>query len=144
MKKNSTEQSHIFLLQTYSLKKTSTRLKVLSILSNAEIPLSVEKIQTQSRSENLATLYRTLELFEKVGLINKVQLFGRHTFYELIDEDHHHHHLSCKKCGILEDIEIDTPYTLERLALKKSKSFSSITNHSLEFFGMCKKCALGV
>jgi len=129
------------VLAAHGMKATEQRLTILSMFYSQEAPLSAEHIFTQvgGKGLDLATIYRTLTAFEKAGLIRRVDLRREAVHYERTDS-HHHHHIVCEGCGKTEDFEIcDVPQIAEK-ALKKS-SFARVSTHSLELFGVCKKCA---
>jgi Fe2+ or Zn2+ uptake regulation protein len=63
---------------------------------------------------SLPTIYATLELFEELGMVRRVQRAGTSLFEPRTDV---HHHLVCTVCGAIEDVdaELDTS-ALERAA----------------------------
>ena len=120
-------------------KVTEARIHVLSALSNVHKPLSIKAIAKLVKEHNISTFYRTLETLVKIGLVKKISINSGESLYETTIDRQHHHHITCTSCGLLEDIDI---------CIKKpshseiaGKGFSSITDHSLEFFGICKTCA---
>jgi len=120
---------------------TKGRVSMLVFLSRSSKPLTASEIQKgMGHTIDKVTLYRALEDFEKSKIITKVNLHGAATYYELIHEGHHHHHIVCEKCGRIEDIENCNQGSLQKEILKRSKSFVTISSHSLEFFGICKSC----
>jgi len=84
---------------------------------------------------NLATLYRALDALVVDGVVRRVDFRHGHAHYELAAERAHHHHLACTGCGAIEDVDC----TL-RPRLKKSSVFAAITDHAMEYFGLCKAC----
>lgn len=121
------------LLNNLGLKSTKQRFAVLSALHKHKSPMTAEKIVAKTGID-LATAYRTLESFEKAGLVDKFNLKDSSFFYEIRNE--HHHHIVCDKCGFIEEIET---CNFEKMT-PNSKKFSFISEHSLEFFGICKNC----
>lgn len=88
----------------------------------------------------LATVYRTILLLEELGVICKLDLNDGCSRYEIVhkDETHRHHHLVCNECkGVLE-VQDDLLEELEAI-IEKSYEFK-ILDHSVKFFGLCKKC----
>ncbi len=127
--------------RAHGFKVTSGRVRLLELLRKEHTPLAITTIKKMLKGVmNEVTIYRSLESFAEAGFVRKVDLRHGHTHYEAVDEDHHHHHLVCTECGTLEDIA-DPAENMERLALKRSRRFARLTDHSLEFFGICKKCA---
>ncbi|RWZ78148.1 MAG: transcriptional repressor [Candidatus Chaera renei] len=85
-----------------------------------------------------ATTYRTIGVFEKVGIVNRV-IFGQAPKIELSEIFlPHHHHAVCARCNIA--IDMASP-KLERLLadLAKQNHFLSI-EHSVELRGYCGAC----
>jgi len=128
-------------LKTGGLKITTARLLLLDILKHAKKPLSVKEIaKTLGKGgADLVTLYRNIESLENLGSVKKINLKGRQAYYELADDGRHHHHLVCTNCGKLSDVEIPE-INLSKTFLKKH-GFAKVTDHDLEFFGLCAKCA---
>lgn len=90
----------------------------------------------------LTTIYRTLQLFEDVGIVDKVNFNDGCNRYELIDqntnEKHRHHHLICENCGKIIEVKEDLLNSLEEV-IEKQYDFQ-IHNHSLKFTGICSEC----
>lgn len=126
-------------LRKSGLKVTPTRLSVLGIFSNDCKPINAEYIfkKLLSKKINLVTIYRTLSTFREKEILRTVNINNDSVHYELAK--HHHHHLICRDCGDIEDINICNK-SLDTEALSQSKKFKLIQNHSVEFFGICKKC----
>ncbi len=131
------------LLREHGHKATPGRLSLLQVLHTADTPLSIPEILKRLRGEiNQATVYRALESLSDVGMVRRIDMHHAHAHYELAIGNKHHHHLICKHCGKIEDVPHCDVSDIERTVLKKSKSFAMIQDHSLEFFGLCKKCSL--
>lgn len=122
---------------TAGLKNTPSRLAVLSVLKEKNNPLDVLQIFELTKDKtDLATVYRTLETFLNNGLINRLE-FGEGKYrYEIKRKDHHH--LICRACERIEDVEDKFMNKWEN-EIKVEKGFL-VSNHSLEFFGVCKQC----
>jgi Fur family transcriptional regulator, ferric uptake regulator len=137
-----TIEKFAILLRKEGFKATPGRLSLLSILAKADHPLSIGSILEELRgSLDQATVYRALETLADVGIVRRVDIGHGHADYELSEgERHHHHHLICKSCGKVEDVDYCDAAEIENAVLKKSRAFSKIDTHSLEFFGKCKKC----
>jgi Fe2+ or Zn2+ uptake regulation protein len=128
-------------LRTFGQKATKDRLALLSILEKASAPLSVHRIREKTDDAMAeTTIYRTMETFSDLGIVKKIDFQHGHAHYELALGIKHHHHLVCTSCGKIEDIGSCTADDLAKHALKKSKQFTVIEYHSLEFFGTCLSC----
>jgi Fe2+ or Zn2+ uptake regulation protein len=121
---------------------TEKRVKLLELLAKAERPLSLEEIQKKvGKIMDRTTLYRALESLLEKKIIKTVDFGDKDDRYELNDENRHHHHIICQQCKKIEEIEDCAVEDSLLNFAKKSKQFSSIDNHSLEFFGICKDCS---
>lgn len=85
-----------------------------------------------------ASIYRTVALFRKLGIIQDIVAGGRRMI-ELTDSfDSHHHHLSCLRCGksrTVADHALESD--LERIA--SCNGFQPVS-HQIEISGICADC----
>ena len=86
-----------------------------------------------------ATVYRTLDLLERYGMLTRVHLDGCHG-YTLCDEGHHHH-LLCSGCNTVLPVDA-TGVEAEILRLAERLKFR-VDTHTLEFAGLCETCQRG-
>lgn len=137
-------QPSSLFFKTQGYKVTGPRLAVFEALKKAKEPLTIKEILTATSKQevNQATVYRIVATLEKIGLVQRIEWQHGHAHYELADQEDHHH-LVCLQCHRTEDIKHENPEALEKKVLEKSKYFSSIKKHSLEFFGICKSCQRG-
>jgi len=126
------------LMKEKGLRFTSQKKEVILALQNKpQTVLEIfDLVKSAKKSVDKATVYRILTSFVKMGIVKEVRLGDRETRYELADNKHHHH-LVCESCGSIEDVSL-----CEDALLKEAKKQSDfkIKNHTLEFFGTCKKC----
>jgi len=132
-------------------KITMAREAVLNVLGKTSKHLSAKDVYLMISKEypsiGLTTVYRTLDILSSMGLISKFDFGDGHVRYELardlIDKGHHHH-LICVGCNKVIDYRdfIDDEVELIRLTEKGlSKKYNfKITNHLLQFYGVCDKC----
>ncbi|WP_313791023.1 Fur family transcriptional regulator [Peptoniphilus equinus] len=96
-------------------------------------------VHKMDRSVGIATIYRTTQLFEQLGILNTITFDDGIVRYELKDaEAHRHHHLICIQCGHVTEFKLDLLENLER-EIEEEEDFK-ITDHSLKFYGYCKDC----
>lgn len=125
------------------LRRSSSREAILSILAASRRPVSVADIMSglaeRGKRFNKTTVYRELETLKKTRDVRELFLRNDTALYELSGT--HHHHALCVACGEIEHIELPEPkeWVAEKFFLKDG---FRITDHSLEFFGMCRKCRL--
>lgn len=128
------------VLRNAGLRATPKRAAIFGALASAATPRTAESLYASlpKPKANLATVYRTLESFEKAGLVRRVDLRHGHAHFELAGDEHHH--LVCTSCSKIEDFKDCDVAPLTKRVLKGSKKFNTITSHSLEFFGLCNSC----
>ncbi|MBI2861454.1 MAG: transcriptional repressor [Chloroflexi bacterium] len=86
-----------------------------------------------------ATVFRTLELLERLGVLERVHSAGGRDSYIVGEQAQHHHHLVCSSCGTVADVEGCTLTTfIRRLA---SEYGFQVDGHMVEVFGRCRACA---
>lgn len=133
------------ILKEKGYKITRARLAILSIFTENKLPLTAEDIysvlkkEKQYKNINEATVYRTLSLFEEGKILKKIDFRKESAYFELADE--HHHHITCVKCETIEDFESKEVEKALGGVICNSSRFISIQDHSLELFGVCKKCS---
>ena len=126
-------------LKRVGLKATAPRKEILKILSFQ--PMSAQEVHKVLKEKgfnvDLVTIYRTLELFNNLGMVRKIKFEDNIARYEILSSEAHHHHLVCIKCGLVEDVMINED---EFVAEIEKQSQFRVERHSLEFFGFCKRC----
>ena len=131
-------------LKNKGYRFSAVRNVILESLSKNKRPLSVLDLQKTLKSKKLAvnktTVYRELDSLKKEGIILEIQLKGNKRWYELSARDHHHH-IICTKCDRVEDFAGCDSDNLINKALKQAPDFAKITNHTVDFIGLCKSCA---
>lgn len=129
-------------LKKAGLKVTLPRLKILQILEHSkEHHMSAEDIYRlllESGDDiGLATVYRVLTQFEEAGLVVRHNFEGGQSIFEL-NHGEHHDHLVCIKCGRVEEF-VDEIIEKRQQEIAKNYGYS-ITDHSLNIYGICGKC----
>jgi len=119
------------------LKITPQRIAVYEILLDSRNHPTVEEIYEEVKKRypfvSLATVYRTVETLEQVGLAKKVCYWGSSARYDANTEDHHH--LICVKCGAIKDIYIE-----DELKLPSEAGGFRISGYSVNVYGLCPNC----
>lgn len=129
-------------LKKAGLKITLPRIKILQILeSAASHHMSAEdvyRVLLESGEDiGLATVYRVLTQFEEAGLVVRHNFAEGYSIFEL-DNGAHHDHLVCIKCGHV--VEFIDPVIEERQEIVAKQAGFTITDHSLNLYGMCGNC----
>lgn len=133
-------------LKISGFKLTHQRRNIVEVmLEKSGEHLSTEEIYNVVKNRcpeiGLATVYRTLQILDKLGYINKLNLDDGCVRYQInLDiSAHNHHHLVCNECGKIIEVENDLLDNIEE-TLYNIYNFK-ITNHDLKFHGICKECS---
>ncbi|WP_205687640.1 Fur family transcriptional regulator [Clostridiisalibacter paucivorans] len=133
-------------LKEKGYKLTTQRRVIYDVFAeNSGDHLSPEEVYDKVKGKypeiGLATVYRTLQLLEELGLVYKLNFDDGCSRYEINlenDDNHHHHHLICLGCGRVIEVKLDLLENLED-AIEKEGEFE-IVDHNVKFFGYCKDC----
>lgn len=84
-----------------------------------------------------ATVFRALELFEELGLVERIHLpTGEHAY--VVCEIAHHHHVICDRCGRSREVG---DLGMETIAdLVSARTGYSVDAHRVELYGLCPEC----
>jgi Fe2+ or Zn2+ uptake regulation protein len=85
----------------------------------------------------LPTVYATLELFEELGLVRRVQTGGGTMVFDARTEPHHH--LTCRRCGAVEDVE--APVELGKVLRRARRAGFDAEHAEVVVSGLCRDCA---
>ena len=84
-----------------------------------------------------ATVFRALDLFASLNLVERVDLPAGDHAYVACEQDHHHHAI-CTRCG--RSLDVDDTGLAEVLADIGRRSGFRVSAHRLELFGLCAAC----
>jgi len=128
------------ILRSVSLRVTEQRIAVYDILVKKKCALSIENILSLlTININESTAYRIVEQFIEKGLVRKMYFQTGKTFFEIMT-DHHHHHIVCTQCHDIEEVSLCVLDKNIQSVIDGSRKFSTVSDHMLEFFGICKTC----
>ncbi len=123
-------------------KITGPRAAILEILHQHRHPLTNREIFSElPKGEcDLATIYRAMQMLEKLGMVKRFDFGDGTARFELVAEgdDGHHHHLICTQCAQVVEIGECFPAEIEQHIARRN-GFRAVT-HRLEFFGVCPDC----
>jgi Fur family ferric uptake transcriptional regulator len=137
------EQSRgiVDVLKKQGYRLTPQRLMVVSAIENSEDHISADEVYSQVVTRypnvNISTVYRTLELLKRLGLVTETDLGGGRVRYHPANKGHHHH-LICQECGAMIDLDESLLKPLEE-ALLLEHNFIADLRH-LAIHGRCVKC----
>ena len=152
VKKNTDVSDCLGTLKRLGYKMTSARKAILNVLSHTIDHLTAEDVYLQVHKIypdiGLASVYRTLDLLVRIGIVFKLDFGLGKAEYELAEDvkgKKHHHHLVCTGCGQVIDYKDFSKEELE--LLKKTEEgllaryHFEITNHLIQFYGLCQACS---
>lgn len=126
------------LLRDNGAFATIPRLELFRYLQRSPA-VSIKQIIADLQDQDQATLYRNIKLFERIGVVNRLQL-GWNSKLELSHHFHdHHHHMTCTQCGKIIAWEEDTAIELRIQTLAFKHGFMP-QDHQLEIKGLCRDC----
>lgn len=127
------------ILRQNGFSFTKPRKFVFDLLQHQEPQAVRELVKRAAGRIDRASLYRTLALFEKLGIAHRVY-FGWKYRYELGEQfREHHHHLYCQQCGDV--VSVEDTLELDSLlnSIAEAHQFKPIT-HQFEISGLCHRC----
>jgi Fur family ferric uptake transcriptional regulator len=127
-------------LKKHRLRGTTERKELFSLLLAQKSPHTVAQLVKAAEGfADRSTVYRTLELFEKIGVSIRVYTGWKYKV-ELSDTySHHHHHMLCTNCDAIISLEESDGFMNELKKLEDEYGFQA-TSHSLELQGLCRAC----
>lgn len=130
-------------LRNVKLKRTTERMAILGAIAHQAPHFKADDLwlALQNGPERIsrATVYRTLNLLVRAGLVWKANLGSNHACYELAQGKEDHGHLVCLGCAKVFDV-----YRADFRALQddlcRERLFLPV-QASLQIFGLCQACA---
>jgi Fur family ferric uptake transcriptional regulator len=122
------------------MKMTEQRRIIAQVLSNAVDHPDVEDLHKRCTNVDsrisIATVYRTVKLFEESGILAKHEFKGSKARYEELNERHHDHLIDVKSGEIIEFVDNE----IEMLQQKVAEKYGyTLVDHKLELYGIKKK-----
>lgn len=134
------------ILRRSGYRLTPQRRAVLKAIAGSHDHATPAEICARVRQEHptvgLATVYRVINLLDRLGLICRVNLGGESQGYLMRRPMGHHHHVICSQCGRAVDF---TNCDLSQLEKRLSQETGfKIEGHLLEVYGRCPDCSATV
>jgi Fur family ferric uptake transcriptional regulator len=123
---------------------TGPRQALAALIADQDGHFTAAELVAAARRRRLgvgrATVFRTLEVLEALGAIERLDLpTGEHAYVGC--EPLHHHHVVCSRCGRSSEIR---DADLQRIVRRVSKQTGyRVDDHRLELFGLCPTCLAG-
>src|SRR6266545_4098173 len=123
---------------------TEPRRQLAGLIAGHEGHFTTSDLIAEARAGRLrvgrATVFRTLEVLEELGAIERLDLpTGEHAY--VMCQRAHHHHIVCSRCGRTR--EIDDAGLRAVVGEIARRTGYRVDEHRLEVFGMCPACLAG-
>tara|TARA_B100000508_G_scaffold63340_1_gene49699 strand:- start:151 stop:561 length:411 start_codon:yes stop_codon:yes gene_type:complete len=122
------------------VKLTDQRKIIAKVMSEANDHPNVDELYNRvskiDSKISIATVYRTVKLFEEFGILAKHEFKGGKARYEQLNESHHDHLIDIKSGEIIEFVDQE----IEKLQKKVAEKYGyDLVDHKLELYGVKKK-----
>jgi Fur family ferric uptake transcriptional regulator len=122
------------------VKLTDQRKIIAKIMSDADDHPDVDELYKRvskiDSKISIATVYRTVKLFQESGILAKHEFKGSKARYEELNESHHDHLIDVKSGEIFEFVDNDIVKLQNQIA---DKYVYELVDHKLELYGIKKK-----
>ncbi|HAD27691.1 MAG TPA: transcriptional repressor [Rhodobacteraceae bacterium] len=131
-----TTQTIIERCEAANLRMTEQRRVIARVLQNSMDHPDVEELYTrasaQDASISIATVYRTVKLFEESGILDRLEFGDGRARYEDAERDHHDHLIDLTTGKVIEFVDPEIEKLQERIAAKLGYT---LRGHRLELYG---------
>ncbi|MBA4352250.1 MAG: transcriptional repressor [Rhodobacter sp.] len=119
------------------LRMTDQRRVVARVIGESEDHPDVEELYARAAKVDpkisIATVYRTVKLFEEAGILDKLEFGDGRARYEDAERDHHDHLIDVNSGDVIEFIDPDIEELQERIAARLGYK---LVGHRLELLGI--------
>jgi len=134
------EQEFEFLCSKQGLSQTTQRRMILLALARRKDHPTAdqiyEELKEQFKGLSRTTVYRVLETFVRIGLVQKTTSLDAKARFDA--DTGRHHHITCMECG--EVVDLHDPL-LNRIELPEEKASGyRLLDYSIAFTGICPQC----
>ena len=123
--------------ESRGLRMTEQRRIIASILQGADDHPDVEELYARASAVDprisIATVYRTVKLFEESGILEKHEFGDGRARYENADRDHHDHLIDMNSGEVIEFVDAEIEALQEKIAQKLGYQ---LKGHRLELYGV--------
>jgi Fur family ferric uptake transcriptional regulator len=137
------EEVFLKKLRARGLRLTPQREMILSVMHDVEGVATAEEIYAQVQSltsaVDISTVYRTLDLLQKLDIVACIDPGDGQHRYELLGVHGPHIHLICASCGKVTGIDLQKAHPLAE-RLRADYGFVVDLDH-LSILGLCQACA---
>ncbi|MEM7722237.1 MAG: Fur family transcriptional regulator [Pseudomonadota bacterium] len=119
------------------LRMTDQRRVIAQVLEEADDHPDVEELYARASARDprisIATIYRTVKLFEESGIIDRLEFGDGRARYEDAERDHHDHLIDMNSGNVIEFVDPEIEALQEKIAEKLGYR---LMGHKLELYGV--------
>ena len=119
------------------LRMTGQRRTIAEVLEEADDHPDVEELHARAAARDarisIATVYRTVKLFEEAGILDKLEFGDGRARYEDAERDHHDHLIDMNSGEVIEFVDPEIEALQEKIAEKLGYR---LIGHRLELYGV--------
>jgi len=123
--------------EAIGLRMTGQRRTIAAVLEEAYDHPDVEELYARASERDaaisLATVYRTVKLFEEAGILDKLEFGDGRARYEDAERDHHDHLIDMNTGQVIEFCDPEIEALQEKIAAKLGYK---LKGHKLELYGV--------
>jgi len=119
------------------LRMTGQRRTIAQVLQQSEDHPDVEELYARASAEDsgisIATVYRTVKLFEEAGILERLEFGDGRARYEDAERDHHDHLIDMQTGEVIEFVDPEIEALQEKIAAKLGYT---LKGHRMELYGV--------
>lgn len=119
------------------LRMTDQRRTIANVLQDSDDHPDVEALYARAVAQDprisIATVYRTVKLFEEAGILDKLEFGDGRARYEDAERDHHDHLIDMTNGEVMEFVDAEIEALQEKIAKKLGYR---LIGHRLELYGV--------
>lgn len=119
---------------------TGQRRTIAEVLQSSEDHPDVEELYARASNQDpnisIATVYRTVKLFEEAGILEKLEFGDGRARYEDAEREHHDHLIDLSSGEVIEFVDAEIEALQEKIAAKLGYE---LRGHRLELYGVKRK-----
>ncbi|WP_370401639.1 Fur family transcriptional regulator [Sulfitobacter sp. JB4-11] len=119
------------------LRMTGQRRIIAQVIEDSDDHPDVEELFKRAsgldEGISIATVYRTVKLFEEAGILDKLEFGDGRARYEDAERDHHDHLIDMNSGAVIEFVDAEIEALQERIAQKLGYE---LRGHRLELYGV--------
>jgi Fur family ferric uptake transcriptional regulator len=123
--------------EAMGLRMTGQRRIIAQVIEDSDDHPDVEELFARASALDagisIATVYRTVKLFEEAGILDKLEFGDGRARYEDAERDHHDHLIDMNSGEVIEFVDAEIEELQERIAKKLGYE---LRGHRLELYGV--------